>query len=63
MTLYEPKINSVTLSPNPVNINNSFSVSVSVSEVAITMYKVSKIAGTFKSGQSVNLKTTKEVSA
>jgi hypothetical protein len=62
MAIYEPKVNDVSLSPNPVNINKSFLISVSVSEVEVVMYTVSPIAGAVKSGQSVVLTTYKEVS-
>lgn len=62
MAIYEPKINTVTLLPNPVNINKSFTISVSVSEIEVIMYAVSRISGTFKSGESIVLTTHKEVS-
>lgn len=61
MAIYEPKINAVTITPNPVSINTSFIISVSVSEVEVVMYKVSPISGTFKSGQAIKLNTNTEV--
>ncbi|GEM_PF-3370225 len=63
MTIYRPAINGVSLSANPVNINTSFTISVDVTDAEVIMYTISKITGTFGAGQSVNLKTTKEVSA
>lgn len=62
MAVYEPEVTAVTISPNPVNINTQFTISVSVTEVEVTMYKVSPISGTLKSGQAINLSIHKEVS-
>ena len=64
MAVYEPRINSVILSPNPANINASFAISVSVADVEIVMYTVSKISGAAISGASIALATNNvEVSA
>lgn len=60
MPVYEPKITSVAITPNPVNINKSFVISVSVEEVEVVMYAVSKISGAAKSGESITLATSKE---
>lgn len=61
MPVYEPKITSVAITPNPVNINKSFIISVSAAEVEVVMYKVSPISGTLKSGQTIKLSTHAEV--
>lgn len=61
MAVYEPKINSVAITPNPVNINNAFLIVVSVSDVKIAMYMVSPISGTFKAGQAIKPSTHTEV--
>jgi len=63
VTIYRPAINGVSLSANPVNINTSFTISVDVIDAEVVMYAISKITGTFVAGQSVNLKTTKEVAS
>ena len=63
MAVYEPKIYSVTLSPNPANINTSLFVSVDAQDVETTMYAVSKIAGAAYAGQSLTLTIHKEVSS
>jgi len=57
MAVYEPRINSVSISPNPTNINASFTIAVSVSDVEIIMYTVSKISGASICGESVALAT------
>lgn len=62
MTIFEPKITAVTVTPNPVSINANFAIAVSVIEVEVIMYKVSPVAGALKSGQTINLTTHKEVS-
>lgn len=61
MAVYEPKISMVSITPNPVNINTSFTISVSVSEVEVVMYKVSAVSGTIKSGQSIIIPNQTEV--
>lgn len=63
MAVYEPTITSVTLTPNPSNINQSFLISASVSDVQIVMYAVSKVSGAAICGDSVTLATYKEVSS
>lgn len=63
MAVYEPKINTVSITPNPVNINKTFLIAVSVTEVEVVMYKVSPISGTFKSGQTIKLSTHTEVAS
>jgi len=57
----EPQINSVSLTPNPVNINTSFMISIEVADVDITMYKRYAASGALKSGQAINLNVEKEV--
>jgi len=57
MAVYEPRISAVTISSNPVNINTSFTISVSVADVEVIMYTVSKISGAAISGQSITLAT------
>ena len=59
----EPKITSVTISPNPVNINTSFTISVSVTEVQVTLYNVWPISGAYTAGQTINLVAGKEVAS
>jgi hypothetical protein len=54
MAVYEPKITSVAIAPNPVNINKSFIISVSAAEVEVIMYAVSKISGAAISGEGAN---------
>jgi len=63
VAIYEPKVTAVTISPNPVNINTQFTISVSVTEVEVIMYKVSAISGTIKSGQSITIPNHSEVTA
>lgn len=61
MDIYEPKITSVAISPNPVNINTSVKISVAVTEAKVTMYKKWPVAGVYRTGQTINLSTRKEV--
>lgn len=61
MAVYEPSVSAVAITPNPVNINTSFFISVSVAEVEVTMYAVSKISGAAISGESISLATNAEV--
>lgn len=63
MAVFEPKITAVTISPNPVNINTSFLISVGVTEVEVVMYKVSAVSGTIKSGQSIIIPNHSEVAS
>lgn len=63
MTIYKPAITSVTMTPNPVTINNTFLVSIAATEIEVVLYKVTHIAGTIKAGQVINLNISKEVSA
>jgi len=60
MAVYEPKITAVAITPNPVNINKSFVISVSAEEVEVVMYAVSKISGAAKAGESISLTISKE---
>ena len=62
MAVYQPQIDSVTITPNPVNINTSFFIAVSASDAIVTMYKVYPISGTFKSGQAIKPSIHTEVS-
>lgn len=55
MAVYRPAITDVILSSNPANINTSFTISVSASEVEVVMYTVSKICGAAISGESISL--------
>ena len=54
MAVYEPKISAISITPNPVNINKAFLVAVSVTEVEVVMYRVSKISGAAISGEGTN---------
>lgn len=54
MAVYEPKISTVSVTPNPVNINKAFLVAVSVTEVEVVMYRASRISGAAISGEGVN---------
>ena len=54
MTVYEPRISAISIIPNPVNINKAFLVAVSVTEVEVVMYRVSKVSGAAISGEGVN---------
>lgn len=54
MAVYEPKISAISITPNPVNINKTFLVAVSVTEVEVVMYRTSKISGAAISGEGVN---------
>ena len=49
-----PFVTDVTITPNPANINQSFSIAVAVTEVAVIMYRVSKISGAAISGEGTN---------
>lgn len=55
MSVYAPNILSVTITPNPANISTSFTIAVEAEDSIVTMYTVSRISGTSKSGQSTNL--------
>lgn len=55
MSVYEPAISAVSITPNPVNINKAFLIAVSVTEVEVVMYRVSKVSGAAISGEGVNL--------
>lgn len=54
MAVYQPSITAVTLSTNPVNISATFKISVSVTEIEVVMYRVSKISGVAISGEGTN---------
>lgn len=60
MAVYEPKITAVAITPNPVDINTSFKITVAATEVEVVMYAVSKISGAAKSGESISLTISKE---
>lgn len=51
----EPRIDSVTITPNPVNANSYFLISVLVSEIEIILEPITIYSGTFNSGQEVIL--------
>lgn len=59
--IYEPVISSVVISANPVNINTAFTISVTVNDVALTLYVVSKVSGSAIAGEAVNPINTKVV--
>lgn len=61
MSFYRPRITSVTVNPNPVNINSGFQISASAEEIGVTSYKISKIAGPSISGQVITLNYKKEI--
>jgi len=61
--IFEPKITSVTISPNPANINQSILISVTVTDVQVTLYNVWPISGAYTAGQTINLVTGKEVAS
>ncbi len=61
MAVYKPQITQITLTPNPVNINTHFLISMKVAEVEIQLYRVSKISGCYKANEEITLNTRKEV--
>jgi hypothetical protein len=54
MAVYEPKITAVAITPNPVDINTSFKITVAATEVEVVMYRVGKISGAAISGEGTN---------
>lgn len=54
-TMLEPRIDNVSISPNPVNANTSYFIAVLVSEVEIILEPITIYSGTFCAGQEVIL--------
>lgn len=50
-TILKPSINSITITPNPVNANTSFHIAISVSEVEVTLEPILIYCGTFICGE------------
>ena len=50
-TILIPNIDSVSITPNPVNANASFLISVSVSEIEIALESILIYPGTFYCGE------------
>jgi len=46
-----PSISSATLSPNPVNINSSLSITVVATDSTVTLYAEDKYSGEFYGGE------------
>ena len=59
--VFEPSIVGVTVTPNPVNINTQFVISVSIAEIEVVMYNRYPVAGATISGETVRLKSLSEV--
>ena len=54
-TVLKPSINSVTITPNPVNANTAFLIAVSVSEVEVTLEPILIYCGTFHCNEDGDL--------
>ena len=63
MAVFQPAVNSVLITPNPVNINASFLISVSAADEQVTMYTASYISGAAICGESTTLTNHEEVLA
>lgn len=59
-----PEINNVKISPNPVNVNANFLISVGIIEKETPVYKVENYLGVNYSNQAIRLqKKTTEISS
>lgn len=54
-TLLVPKVDSVSISPNPVNANTSYLIAILVSEIEQILEPKIIYSGTFYSGEEVIL--------
>lgn len=61
MPIYKPEISALTITPNPVKINHSFLITVSIVDAEVPLYRVSPISGTIRAGQPINLTPHVEV--
>lgn len=52
-TLLIPQIDSVSITPNPVNQNTAFLIAVAVSEIEQILEPIIMYSGTFYSGEEV----------
>jgi hypothetical protein len=52
-TLLVPQIDSVSISPNPVNANTSYLIAIAVSEIEQILEPIIIYSGTFYSGEEV----------
>lgn len=50
-TLLIPKIDSVSITPNPVNANTSYLIAIAVSEIEQILEPIMIYSGTFYSGE------------
>lgn len=60
MSVYQPHVESVSITPNPATINSSFLLSASVTDIAVVLYRTSKISGAAIAGEVITLTATKE---
>jgi len=51
VSILTPQINSVAITPNPVNANTSFLIAISVSEVEVNLEAIPIYCGTFYCGE------------
>jgi hypothetical protein len=51
VSILKPQINSVTITPNPVNANTAFFIAISVSEVEVVLEPILIYSGTFACGE------------
>lgn len=51
-TILKPNIDSVTIAPNPVNINTAFLIQIGVSEIEVTIDPIVIYCGSFYCGES-----------
>lgn len=49
--LLKPQVQTVTISPNPVNANATYSVGVTVIEIEVVLEPIIKYCGTFYCGE------------
>lgn len=52
-TLLVPQVDTVSITPNPVNANTSFLIAISVSEIEQILEPILIYSGTFYSGEEV----------
>lgn len=50
-TILKPNIDSIIINPNPVSINTSYVISISVSEIQVTIEPIVIYCGTFYCGE------------
>ncbi|MBU3208682.1 hypothetical protein KPL28_03400 [Clostridium algidicarnis] len=54
-TLLKPNINSITITPNPINANTGFSIAISVSEIEVVLEPTILYCGTFSCGDEAGI--------